>query len=60
MYTILQKAKTMKRRKKILSEHLDETFGLWKNRKEIKSGLQYVNKIRKGWDKRIKEGKSEC
>jgi Arc/MetJ-type ribon-helix-helix transcriptional regulator len=40
-----------------IESNLDETFGLWKNRKDIKSGLLYVRKLRKGWDKRLKEYK---
>ena len=31
---------------------LMEAFGVWSERNEIKGGIEYVDDIRSGWDKR--------
>jgi hypothetical protein len=37
-----------------LQKALDAAFGIWKDRKDIKDGVDYVNKIRKGWSERAR------
>ncbi len=35
-------------------ENAMEAFGVWSERNEIKGGIEYVDDIRSGWDKRTK------
>ena len=32
---------------------LKKSFGIWANRKDIKSSVEYVDEIRKGWGVRL-------
>lgn len=32
---------------------LKKSFGIWADRKDMKSSIDYVNRIRQGWDTRL-------
>ncbi len=38
----------------VQKENAMEAFGVWSERNEIKGGIEYVDDIRSGWDKRTK------
>ena len=38
----------------VKKENAIKAFGTWSDRSEIKSGIEYVEDIRSGWDKRTK------
>jgi len=38
----------------VRKENAMEAFGVWSERNEIKGGIEYVDDIRSGWDKRTK------
>jgi len=38
----------------VKKENAIKAFGIWSDRSEIKSGIEYVEDIRSGWDKRTK------
>jgi len=38
----------------VKKENAIKAFGVWSERNEIKGGIEYVDDIRSGWDKRTK------
>ena len=38
----------------VQKESVMKAFGIWSERSEIKGGIEYVEDIRSGWDKRTK------
>ncbi|KAF5410933.1 MAG: hypothetical protein C5S43_04010 [Candidatus Methanocomedens sp.] len=40
--------------KDVRKENAMKVFGIWSKRSEIKGGIEYVEDIRSGWDKRTK------
>ena len=38
----------------VQKESVMKAFGVWSERSEIKGGIEYVEDIRSGWDKRTK------
>jgi bifunctional DNA-binding transcriptional regulator/antitoxin component of YhaV-PrlF toxin-antitoxin module len=40
--------------KDVQKENAMKAFGIWSERSEIKGGIEYVEDIRSGWDKRTK------
>ena len=40
--------------KDVWKENAMKAFGIWSERSEIKGGVEYVEDIRSGWDKRTK------
>ena len=38
----------------VRKENAMKAFGIWSERSEIKGGIEYVEDIRSGWDKRAK------
>ncbi|MBW6470326.1 MAG: hypothetical protein K0A90_03800 [Methanosarcinaceae archaeon] len=40
--------------KDVKKENAMNAFGIWSERDETKSGIEYVENIRSGWDKRTK------
>jgi len=38
----------------VKKENAIKAFGVWSERNEIKGGIEYVDNIRSGWDKRTK------
>jgi hypothetical protein len=38
----------------VRKESAMKAFGVWSERNDIKSGIEYIDDIRSGWDKRTK------
>lgn len=51
---VIEKKLWKKDKKKIeIKKALNTTFGLWRNHRRIKDGVEYVNALRRGWSKRL-------